>query len=190
MVHKSKTRSKRKTLRQKYSQEKAKKAHKAQMIKAIKKNPNLALKSKKDPGIPNLFPFKDALLDAAERRKDRMEEEAAAQKERRRKEIAKKRRQQAAKLLQAAEQQPSAHDAPASAGDERELKGNSSDHQRRGWSMKELRRTMEEADVVLEVLDARDPMCRPKWQRAGWTTSAATFRASRSRRLRRSRPHT
>lgn len=170
MVHKSKTRSKRKSLRQKYSQEKAKKAHKLQMIKAIKANPNLALKSKKDPGIPNLFPFKNALLDAAERRKGRAEEEAAAQKERRRREVLKKRRQQAARLLQAgalgaaeAEAEAEARAAPAAAaaasGDG--LKGNSSDHQRRGWYMKELRRTMDEADVVLEVLDARDPMgCR------------------------------
>ena len=46
---------------------------------------------KKDPGIPNLFPFKEQLLKQMEDRKQRAEEQRARQKAQRHKEHAKRR---------------------------------------------------------------------------------------------------
>ncbi len=46
---------------------------------------------KKDPGIPNLFPFKEQLLKQMEDRKARIEETKVKQKAQRQKEYAKKR---------------------------------------------------------------------------------------------------
>ena len=46
---------------------------------------------KKDPGIPNLFPFKEQLLKQMEERKQRSEDERARQKQQRKREQNKKR---------------------------------------------------------------------------------------------------
>lgn len=46
---------------------------------------------KKDPGIPNLFPFKEQLLKQMEERKQRSEDDKARQKQQRKREQSKRR---------------------------------------------------------------------------------------------------
>jgi nuclear GTP-binding protein len=49
--------------------------------KLAKKNPEWRTKLKKDPGIPNLFPYKDKLLKEIEETRERKKEEAARRRE-------------------------------------------------------------------------------------------------------------
>ncbi|KAI9142017.1 guanine nucleotide-binding protein-like 3, N-terminal domain-containing protein, partial [Paraphysoderma sedebokerense] len=72
--------SKRGTCRQKYKiKRKVAEAHRKAKRDA-KRNPQ-PTKSKKDPGIPNLWPFKEKLLAEIEEQKRRAEEEKLRQKE-------------------------------------------------------------------------------------------------------------
>ena len=87
---KKKSQSKRQTLKMKYKIQKKVKEHKKKLNKASRKaiKAGRKPKPKKNPGIPNAWPFKEELLlsIAAQRRKqERLEEEA---KERRRQERA------------------------------------------------------------------------------------------------------
>uniref|UniRef100_A0A8B9CKM3 Guanine nucleotide-binding protein-like 3 n=1 Tax=Anser brachyrhynchus TaxID=132585 RepID=A0A8B9CKM3_9AVES len=89
-------------------------------------------KPKKDPGVPNAAPFKEALLREAEQRKQRLEELKQKQKLDRQKEHEKKRKLDAKKNAAEIQEQ-----TEGTVG------------------------VIEASDVILEVLDARDPMgCR------------------------------
>ncbi|GLI74448.1 nuclear GTP-binding protein nug1 [Penicillium ochrochloron] len=79
--------SKRVPVRLRHKIEKAAVAKQRKQKKLAKKNPEWRSKIKKDPGIPNLFPFKDKLLHDIEEKKrlkaeeqERMREEARARK--------------------------------------------------------------------------------------------------------------
>jgi nuclear GTP-binding protein len=54
--------------------------------------------AKRDPGIPNMWPYKEQLLKQMEERKQRMEDEKARQKEAR-KRLVEKKRQRHVRLL-------------------------------------------------------------------------------------------
>ncbi|KAL1954477.1 hypothetical protein VTO42DRAFT_1153 [Malbranchea cinnamomea] len=82
--------SKRTPVRLRHKIEKASAAKRRKERKLAKKNPQWRSKLKKDPGIPNLFPYKDKILHEIEEKKRLKEEEAL-----RLREEAKLRRQQA-----------------------------------------------------------------------------------------------
>jgi nuclear GTP-binding protein len=148
------------TLKLKYAIKKKVNAHNKKARKLAKKNPHLRAKIKKDPGIPNLWPYKEAMLERHAMQQQKLEEKALQQKEARKRE-----RERRRKELLARKNLP---DAPSeTAGDEKELRLNQKDVQRHSWFRKELKQVAEVADVVLEVLDARDPLgCRaPKFER-------------------------
>ncbi|NXT93012.1 GNL3 protein, partial [Anhinga rufa] len=115
-------------------------------------------KPKKDPGVPSAAPFKEELLREAEQRKQRLEELKQKQKLNRQKEHEKRRKLEAkkneAKIQEKAEGKKSSGKSKANTS--KPLDKNSKQS-----FCRELNKVIEASDVVLEVLDARDPMgCR------------------------------
>ncbi|CAB4384524.1 unnamed protein product [Rhizophagus irregularis] len=79
MVRK-KTKSKRMTCARRYKNQKNINEHKRKERREARKNPK-SRKLKKDPGIPNLYPFKDQLLNKIEQQKRKLEDEKQRQKD-------------------------------------------------------------------------------------------------------------
>ncbi|KAF3769295.1 hypothetical protein M406DRAFT_250037 [Cryphonectria parasitica EP155] len=76
-----KPKSKRGTTRLRHKIEKKSAAKQRKDRKNAKKNPEWRSKLKKDPGIPNLFPYKERLLQEIEEKRARKEEEARKRRE-------------------------------------------------------------------------------------------------------------
>ncbi|KAK8216426.1 nucleolar GTP-binding protein 2 [Phyllosticta capitalensis] len=76
-----KPKSKRVPVRLRHKIEKASANKQRKERKEAKKNPQWRSKAKKDPGIPNLFPFKDKILAEIEEKKRSKEEEQAKRRE-------------------------------------------------------------------------------------------------------------
>ncbi|KAF2030176.1 hypothetical protein EK21DRAFT_100734 [Setomelanomma holmii] len=76
-----KPKSKRVPVRLRNKIEKASAAKQRKAKKLAKKNPEWRSKTKKDPGIPNLFPYKDKILAEVEETRRRKEEENARRRE-------------------------------------------------------------------------------------------------------------
>ncbi|KFZ55439.1 Guanine nucleotide-binding protein-like 3, partial [Podiceps cristatus] len=124
-------------------------------------------KPKKDPGVPSAAPFKEELLREAEQRKQRLEELKQKQKLNRQKEHEKKRKLEAKKNAAKAKEKAvvkflfificiQESSSKSKAKTNKLLDKNSKKSFCRG-----LKKVIEASDVVLEVLDARDPMgCR------------------------------
>jgi len=133
--------------------------------KEAKSNPQARPKLKKDPGIPNLFPLKDKVLKEIEQRRQTLEQERQA-------------KRQATHLLSGQMQVEESgisklvHDAAERGiqfeedmaieameeddfGGETEM-ATKKDVSRKTYN-KEFKKVVEQADVVLYVLDARDP---------------------------------
>jgi nuclear GTP-binding protein len=131
--------------------EKKVKAHKQKMKKFSKTNKQLNKnhkKSSKDPGIPNLFPYKAELM----------------QKIMKDKEVAKQKGMQVNQLLHEPAQENMDYSSDEYEGYEQDFQHQdllSNKHSTAGSYFKELNKVLNECDVVLEVLDARDPLgCR------------------------------
>lgn len=173
----SHVKSKRKTLRHKYKVERKVREHHRQVRKEARKNKrdNAISKKrlKKDPGIPNMWPYKQELLESIEQKR-------AAAEEARKAAIQARRDAKAAGSSSAAGNMSladfSANAAKRTAnfdGEEfdteaqqdgdlsRGKRVNAENDQSRRAFMREFRRVVDAADVILEVLDARDPIgCR------------------------------
>lgn len=160
MVKRSKkSKSKRISLKKKHKIiRKVKEHHKKKAKEAKKLGLNHKRKVEKDPGIPNDWPFKEQELKALEARRARAIEELE-QKKAARKERAQKRKlgllvnDDIGNLASAKD-----HDFE----DKNTEEGNASvvktrDHSDRAF-YKELVKVIEASDVILEVLDARDPL--------------------------------
>ncbi|XP_048462322.1 guanine nucleotide-binding protein-like 3 isoform X2 [Rhincodon typus] len=117
--------SKRLTCHKRFKIQRKVREHKRKIRKEAKKQGNKNKKSRKDPGVPNNAPFKEAVLREAEQRKQNLEELKQKQKLARQKEVAKKRKLEAKKEPEV---------------DEKQLK------------------VLDASDVILEVVDARDPL--------------------------------
>ncbi|NXK49343.1 GNL3 protein, partial [Chauna torquata] len=148
--------SKRLTCHKRYKIQKKIREHHRKVRKEAKKRGRK--KPKKDPGIPSAAPFKEALLREAEQRKQRLEELKQKQKLDRQKELEKKRKldtkKNAAKIQEQTEGMKSSGKSEAKT--KKVLDKNSKKSFR-----SDLEKVIEASDVVLEVLDARDPMgCR------------------------------
>ncbi|GER55105.1 GTP-binding family protein, partial [Striga asiatica] len=156
MVKKSKkSKSKRVSLKKKYKIiRKVKEHHKKKAKEAKKLGLNKKQKAEKDPGIPNDWPFKEQELKALEARRQRaiqeLEEKKAARKER-----AKKRK---LGLLEDEEMREEGSDGEDKvAADVSDRIPKTRDNSERTF-FKELVKVIENSDVILEVLDARDPL--------------------------------
>lgn len=118
-------------------------------------------KHKKDPGVPNLFPFKEEILKQAEDKKRRQEEDKERRKRDRLKEVNKKRnleslQKDAVKRGKEFERKEAIKEnSQSDIYSTRKVEGSLKAY------YKEFKKVVDAADVVLEVLDARDPLgCR------------------------------
>lgn len=160
--------SKRTTLKHKYKVEKKVRQHNKKVRRSNKNKPEVRKIKKKDPGIPNLWPFKQQMMETIERKKAQEAEAKKALQEARR---------EAVRAARAAGIDPALAEVMANAS-RRNLefenrqnvnenvdltsneKGTVADSSRRAF-MKEFKKVLESSDVILEVLDARDPIgCR------------------------------
>ncbi|KAK1428470.1 hypothetical protein QVD17_17305 [Tagetes erecta] len=152
-----KSKSKRVTLKQKHKViKKVKEHHKKKAKEAKKLGLNKKPRVEKDPGIPNDWPFKEQELKALEARRTKALEEIE-QKKAARKERAKKRK---LGLLEG-DGDDIVDLAEKVSAKEKELgqrkpSGNSTAIERPFY--KELKKVIEASDVILEILDARDPL--------------------------------
>ncbi|KAH7864386.1 hypothetical protein Vadar_029009 [Vaccinium darrowii] len=163
MVKKSKkSKSKRVTLKQKHKViRKVKEHHKKKAKEAKKLGLNRKTKVEKDPGIPNDWPFKEQELKALEARRARVIEDLE-QKKAARKERAKKRKlgllddDDISKLgdIASAKEQ---NFVEGTDDDDLTSSGKIRDNSERAF-YKELVKVIEASDVIVEVLDARDPL--------------------------------
>ncbi|KAK9282154.1 hypothetical protein L1049_005066 [Liquidambar formosana] len=153
MVKKSKkSKSKRVPLRKKYKiQRKVKEHHKKKAKEAKKLGLKQKHKVEKDPGIPNDWPFKEQELKALEARRARAVEELVQKK------AARKERAQKRKLGLLEDDDISRLADGAKGSDNSVGVGKNRDNSDRAF-YKELVKVIEASDVILEVLDARDPL--------------------------------
>ncbi|XP_065605786.1 guanine nucleotide-binding protein-like 3 [Cyrtonyx montezumae] len=148
--------SKRLTCHKRYKIQKKIREHHRKVRREAKKRGRK--KPRKDPGVPGAAPFKEALLREAELRKQRLEELKRQQKLARQKEL-EKRRKLDAKRSAAADQEQT--EGKESSGKTEAKTKKALDKNTKKSPHSELEKVIEASDVVLEVLDARDPMgCR------------------------------
>lgn len=158
--------SKRQTLRHKYKVEKKVRQHRREVRRANKHKPEVRKIRKKDPGIPNLWPFKQQLMETLERKKAQEAEARKALIEARRGTTNAAQGGDVDPALAQVAADASHRTAAFESRQEDDLeKGDSTtefarDSSRRAF-MKEFKKVVESSDVILEVLDARDPIgCR------------------------------
>uniref|UniRef100_A0A803LAI1 CP-type G domain-containing protein n=1 Tax=Chenopodium quinoa TaxID=63459 RepID=A0A803LAI1_CHEQI len=153
MVKKSKkSKSNRVSLKKKYKIiKKVKEHHKKKAKEAKKLGINKKSKIEKDPGIPNDWPFKEQELKSLEIKRAKVVEEKEQQKAAR-KERAQKRK--LGLLEDNTEEQPA--EEVKEADPAKEFIKNQDNSDRAFY--KELVKVIEASDVILEVLDARDPL--------------------------------
>ncbi|NXU52028.1 GNL3 protein, partial [Turnix velox] len=146
--------SKRLTCHKRYKIQKKIREHHRKVRKEAKKRGHK--KPKKDPGVPSVAPFKEELLREAEQRKLKLEELKQKQKLKRQKEHEKKRKLEAKKNADKEKTEVKESSAKSKRKTKKLLDKNS-----KKSFCRELMKVIEASDVVLEVLDARDPMgCR------------------------------
>ncbi|XP_022302731.2 guanine nucleotide-binding protein-like 3 homolog [Crassostrea virginica] len=154
--------SKRVSAATRYKVEKKVRLHSKKVKKAAKKNPNKFIKKRKDPGIPNSLPFKETILREAEERKRKIEEEREKQKERRKREREKlqNKRRNLESLVKDAEKKTQAFEKKKNVGKTNvgQFSGGKSVETSLKAYYKEFKKVVDAADVILEVLDARDPL--------------------------------
>lgn len=163
--------SKRQTLKHKYKVEKKIRQHNKAVRRASSKNKRDGViskkKMKKDPGIPNSYPFKMELMEHLEQKRVSEEEK---------KKLIREARRAAAQAnsgpnMSMEEYGKNAAKRTANFDGEdfvdtgndgfSDIKASGEAEQTRRAFMREFKRVVDAADVILEVLDARDPMgCR------------------------------
>ncbi|XP_013410089.1 guanine nucleotide-binding protein-like 3 homolog, partial [Lingula anatina] len=157
-----KKRSKRLTCRKKYKIERKVREHNRKKKKEAKNNPNTKSK-RKDVAVPNSLPFKEEILKEAEDRKRRLEEEQQRLKDKRKKDRQKilDKKRNLASLAQDAQKRTEEYERKnALSGEELSaaLTGGKPVESSLKAYYKEFKKVIEAADVILEVLDARDPV--------------------------------
>jgi len=161
---KGKAKSKRQTTKLRVKVEKKVKEHARKLKKEKKKNPGKFKKTRKDPGVPAECPFKDKVLaeaqEAIEKRNEDLEKRRVELKEIRKagktRKLAELRGQTLEGLVASAKQRGGIHDATSGvmgAVTERGV----TDRSAKAY-YREFKKVVDAADVVLEVLDARDPL--------------------------------
>jgi nuclear GTP-binding protein len=123
------------------------------MRKLAKANPSTRTKLKKDPGVPKLFPFKEKMLKEIEQSRKNLEEER-----RKRKAGEGMHVEGILGLVQRAEERGEEFEEMGVDGeDDDQVEVSIRRETSRKAYNKEFKKVIEQADVVLYVLDARDP---------------------------------
>lgn len=143
--------TKRKTFKLKYKIIKKVSQHHRRLRKEARKAEKAGVvrkKTRKDPGIPNNWPYKQEELLALQRRQEKRD-----------KELAQKKKQAHDKVQ--AERKEALQDAKEARAAKMESKVEKRIAEREAAERKALKKLISEAQVLLEVVDARDPMaCR------------------------------
>ena len=169
---KKKGKSKRTTLKDKYKiQKRVKETHRKRNKQARKDEAaGKVYQKKKDPGIPNSWPFKQDLLKEIQRTRDRQQAIQEEKKAQRREGLLALREHQAqggtartveelmAQANQDQQEFQARQDDVATNQQERSDGSTPAGQQSRRAYLRELKKTIDSADVILQVLDARDPM--------------------------------
>eukprot|EP00584_Thalassiosira_punctigera_P005088 CAMPEP_0172535492 /NCGR_PEP_ID=MMETSP1067-20121228/7477_1 /TAXON_ID=265564 ORGANISM="Thalassiosira punctigera, Strain Tpunct2005C2" /NCGR_SAMPLE_ID=MMETSP1067 /ASSEMBLY_ACC=CAM_ASM_000444 /LENGTH=557 /DNA_ID=CAMNT_0013320427 /DNA_START=116 /DNA_END=1789 /DNA_ORIENTATION=+ len=165
---KKKGKSKRITLKDKYKIQKRVVETHRKTRKQAKRDAKAGIvrhdKTKKDPGIPNSWPFKQELLQNIKNEKERMEARKTEEKERRKQQGGGKGPANLTELMAQANQKQSEFVARAggaaapSGGDGVRTIQQSHGQQSRRAYLRSLKKVIDSSDVVLQILDARDPL--------------------------------
>jgi len=177
---KKKGKSKRTTLKDKYKiQKRVVETHRKRKKQAKRDAKNGVVRSnqqKRDPGIPNSWPFKQDLLKDIQRARERQQEQQQTLKEKRKGDLRALRDHQekggscrtVQELMARATQDRQAFAArqggPSSSASADQAAAEKSDgrvaagQQSRRAYLRELKKVVDSADVLLQVLDARDPI--------------------------------
>lgn len=149
--------SKRLPARQKYKILKKIREHKRKVKKEARKQPKGKSSKQKLIQIPNVCPFKEDILKEVEAAKKLQDEE----KQKRRELLMESRKQESRKnMIETAAQRDAIHEARNIDGieEEKEYKTDQVKENSLKAYFKEFRKVIEAADVILEVVDARDPL--------------------------------
>ncbi|KAH8293734.1 hypothetical protein KR054_003586, partial [Drosophila jambulina] len=153
--------SKRLTGRLKHKIEKKVRDHNKKERRAAKKNPKKGSKKQKLIQIPNICPFKDDILKEVEEAKARQEAERLARREAFKAEREQNKFKSLESMVEDADMRSTVHgimhENDEEAG-EKQYKNAVTKEQSLKQYFKEFRKVIENADVVLEVVDARDPL--------------------------------
>ncbi|KAK9966207.1 hypothetical protein ABG768_003330 [Culter alburnus] len=159
--------SKRVSCAKRFKIQKKVREHNRKLRKAAKKT-GISRKPKKDAGVPNSAPFKEEVLREAEQRKQELEALKEQNKIAKQQERAEKRKKD--KEAASAEVEPAAKKAKQAKQAKKERKATKSREARaalvkeksaKAFKCCELNKVIEASDVIVEVLDARDPLgCR------------------------------
>jgi nuclear GTP-binding protein len=172
---KKKGKSKRTSLQDKYKIQKRTAETKRKRKKQTKRDAANGIvrhdKSKKDPGIPNSWPFKQDLLKEIQRGRERQQKLQTDEQDKRKADLQALRDHQkqggAARTIQElvkqAGQDKASFDLKSGSATKKEDKGMSdgtvaAGQQSRRAYLRELKKVVDSSDVLLQVLDARDPL--------------------------------
>ncbi|XP_052835064.1 guanine nucleotide-binding protein-like 3 homolog [Drosophila gunungcola] len=154
--------SKRLTGRLKHKIEKKVRDHNKKERRAAKKNPKKGSKKQKLIQIPNICPFKEDILKEVEEAKQRQEAERLARREAFKVEREQSKFKSLETLAEDADMRSTVHgimhENDGQYADEKKYKNAVTKEQSLKQYFKEFRKVIENADVVLEVVDARDPL--------------------------------
>jgi nuclear GTP-binding protein len=159
---KKKGKSKRTTLKDKYKMQRRVVETHRKNRKQAKRDAKAGIvrhdKKKKDPGIPNSWPFKQELLQNIRQANERMEQQMLEAKERR----AASKASNLTELVAQANAQQSEFDAKrvmvSNVDDSIRIVETSHGQQSRRAYLRSLKQVIESSDVILQVLDSRDPL--------------------------------
>ncbi|KAM4612495.1 guanine nucleotide-binding protein-like 3 [Polymixia lowei] len=150
--------SKRISCSKRYKIQKKVREHNRKLKKEAKKK-GVSKRVKKDPGVPSIAPFKEEVLREAEERRLKIEEEKEKKKQAKKEERAQKRKKE--KQVANKETDPKAKRARTDEVDKPSEKKIVPDKSSKQFLCSELNKVIDASDVLLEVLDARDPLgCR------------------------------
>lgn len=149
--------SKRISCAKRYKIQKKVREHNRKLKKEAKKK-GITKRPKKDPGVPSSAPFKEEVLREAEQRRLQIEEEKESRKQAKKEARALKRKKGETEHKGA---EPSAKKTRKDETVKSSRKQNAVDKNSKSYLCSELNKVIDASDVVIEVLDARDPMgCR------------------------------
>ncbi|XP_034388540.1 guanine nucleotide-binding protein-like 3 isoform X1 [Cyclopterus lumpus] len=148
--------SKRVSCSKRYKIQKKVREHNRKLKKEAKKNP-ASKRVKKDLGVPSSAPFKEEVLREAEQRRLQIEGEKEKKRQTKIEERAQKRKKEAASK----EKEPKAKKARQDVVEKLPEKPPAPDKSSQHYLCSELNKVIDASDVIIEVLDARDPLgCR------------------------------
>ncbi|XP_059179465.1 guanine nucleotide-binding protein-like 3 homolog [Physella acuta] len=152
--------SKRQSTKHRVKVERKVREHKRKLRKEEKLNPKKG--KRKDPGIPNILPFREEVLKEAQAYKHKLELEKEKKKVARKKAREKLQNQNRnlGDIVKDAEKRQAAYDRKNHDGGNHEelTSANKVIENSRKTFYKEFKKVIDAADVILEVLDARDPL--------------------------------